>query len=400
MDVSSKYSLFLNPQGISMLLRHAFHSPSTETARGALRVLANSMLLNEQSRQMFVDEGFAPKAAVELKTDHWDTEFLTSRILFLSTYGTNVDLETLIDKHHLADNIVHNLQRHSKLLSSKSKASVEPMEEMALLETLKLMFNVTHYCIERSSLFNPSVPHIVALLWRQDIPDTKPLESSFGPLTNALLNLELADDKSKAALFPKAEPSKVISRLIDLLDRSMKVYTDDQLESIVSPLISLLKKVYEHAPPETKGHMQERLLPSAEDRKAVLGQGDTLSAKLLKNSTNPVAPSLRDAISHLFFDLSDQDASKFVENVGYGFASGFLFQNNVPIPASASEAFSTGDIDGKQKPVNPITGQFLDTEKFADAPEMTEDEKEREAERLFVLFERLVPGFPRNRFIH
>ena len=111
---------------------------------------------------------------------------------------------------------------------------------------------------------------------------------------------------------------------------------------------------------------------------------------MLHNSTNVTAPALRDAISHLLFDLSDKDASKFVQNVGYGFASGFLLRNNVPVPASLSATFDACDTNGAQKPVNPITGQFLDKEKFAETPEMTEEEKEREAERLFVLFERYV----------
>jgi hypothetical protein len=38
--------------------------------------------------------------------------------------------------------------------------------------------------------------------------------------------------------------------------------------------------------------------------------------------------------------------------------------------------------------VNPITGQRLDAEDPSSQEPMTEEEKEREAERLFVLFER------------
>ena len=39
--------------------------------------------------------------------------------------------------------------------------------------------------------------------------------------------------------------------------------------------------------------------------------------------------------------------------------------------------------------INPITGQMKDMEPRDNGPEMTDEEKEREAERLFVLFERL-----------
>ncbi|KAH6977055.1 guanine nucleotide exchange factor [Ilyonectria sp. MPI-CAGE-AT-0026] len=378
-------------EGISMLLRHAFHSPSSDTARAALRVLANAMLLKPETRQVFVDQGFAPRACNDLKTESCDTEFLLSRVLFLSTYETKVDLKELIDKHHLAERITDNLSRHAKQLSGSSKAKAEPMQDMALIETLKLLFNITHYCGDADHIapFAPAVPHIVSLLWKQDISSSKPLDPPFGPLINALLNLNLEAEKSQAAIYPKDDPNKIVTRLIEILDPAMKVYRDNELEPVVTPLISVIRNIHEHAPEATKEHIRGLLLPTAEDRENVLGEGSTLSARLLKNSTNPTAPAIREAISHLLFDMSDRDASKFVENVGYGFASGFLFQNNVPIPASASEAFSKGDASGEQKPVNPITGQFIEAEKHEDLPEMTEEEKEREAERLFVLFERL-----------
>ena len=43
-------------------------------------------------------------------------------------------------------------------------------------------------------------------------------------------------------------------------------------------------------------------------------------------------------------------------------------------------------VDGQE--INPITGQRTDMEPVDTGPEMTDEEKEREAERLFVLFER------------
>ena len=94
----------------------------------------------------------------------------------------------------------------------------------------------------------------------------------------------------------------------------------------------------------------------------------------------------------------------------------------MPIPENALEAWSNGGSVGtlegnednmsnegttgeerQRRPggrglaVNPITGQRRDMEAKADeGPPMTDDEKMREAERLFVLFERykaLISGF-------
>jgi len=149
--------------------------------------------------------------------------------------------------------------------------------------------------------------------------------------------------------------------------------------------------------------MRKVILPSTTDRQQPLGRAESLSSRLLRLSTNPTTPQVRESVSGLLFDMSDKDATKFVQNVGYGFASGFLFQHNVPIPENALEAYSTSDsessntrasqdsrrtLDGK---VNPITGQFLDKEEKVEEEPMTQEQKEREAERLFVLFERFVP---------
>jgi hypothetical protein len=116
---------------------------------------------------------------------------------------------------------------------------------------------------------------------------------------------------------------------------------------------------------------------------------------LLKNTTNAMAPELGKAISHLLFDLSGRDALKFIENVGYGFASGFLSQNDIPIPKEAlsgagGSSGAAGPSSSGGREFNPITGQFLDAEKLPEMSPMTQQEKERAAERLFVLFERFV----------
>ncbi|EFQ27810.1 guanine nucleotide exchange factor synembryn [Colletotrichum graminicola M1.001] len=374
-------------EGIEILAKHAFTSPSNSTARAALRVLANSMLLNPTARQTFVRLGYEDLACKRLRNDSFDDEFLVSRVIFLTTYGTNIDLLALIQKHRLAEIIIGNLSKHAKLLTDREpKAPIDPMEDMALNETLKLLFNVSHYCPSEVDAFTGCIPHIIALLWKHDVPSDNPLNPPFNALVNALLELKLEDKDIQAFIYPKSELNMLAERLIEILDPALKTYPDNELEQLVTPLVGVLRRVYDGAPEEVKKYVRKTLLPTEEDRKEVLGRGSSLTSRLLRNSTNPLTPHLRDAISRLLFDMSDQDASKFVQNVGYGFASGFLFQNNIPVPASVSEVSSTGEA---QMPVNPITGQFVESEKHVDVPKMTEDEKIREAERLFVLFERL-----------
>ncbi|KAK8058784.1 hypothetical protein PG994_009232 [Apiospora phragmitis] len=323
-----------------------------------------------ETRQMFVDLGFESKACSQLKNDNRDDEFLISRVIFLTTYNTNVDIEALVDKHNIASIIAKNLERHAKRSATPESPS-DAMQEMALVETLKLLFNITHHCKDRTSSFTPCIPHIVILLCQSTIGSSKPLDPPIGTLVNALLNLDLGGKDSQAALFPQEENNVLAIRLVELLNLSRKSYSNEEFETTVTALVGVIRAIHEYAPEEVKAWIRGQLLPTEDDRNEVLGRSSTLPSWLLNNSTNPVTPQFREAISNLLFDMSDRDATKFVDNVGYGFASGFLFNRNLPIPQNAQEAFANAE--GRE--VNPITGQFLDAEKHPTVPEMTEEEK-------------------------
>ena len=338
---------------------------------------------------MFVDLGYDAKACSKLKDDDRDYEFLVSRMLFLTTYGTNAKLDELIDKHGLAEAVVESLGRHASRKAT-SKPPSDPMEQMALVETLKLLFNITHHCKDRTSSFTRAVPHIVALLRDSTPQATKPLDPPIGTLVNALLNLDLDSDEVRSWFYPEAEPKPFSNQLLDLLSRSIKVYKDDELETAVTPLVGVIRAVHEYAPEQVKASIRERLLPTEADRDEVLGKGTSVPSWLLKNSTNVMTPHLRETISDLLFDMSDKDATKFIDNVGYGYASGYLFSRNIPVPQTTGDEISGESVatGSTSRPINPVTGQFLDRERQPNVPEMTDEEKEREAERLFVLFER------------
>ena len=119
-----------------------------------------------------------------------------------------------------------------------------------------------------------------------------------------------------------------------------------------------------------------------------MGRGNTLSARLLNLTTEALAPKARVVIGQLLFELSDLNPGKFIASVGYGYASGFLMSNGIPVPPEALD--KTVELNGT--PINPVTGQTLEAEDRDQKPlsEMTDEEKMREAEKLFVLFERQV----------
>jgi hypothetical protein len=362
--------------------------------------------LNEASRQIFVNLGYAVKAAERLKHDDRDEEFLLGRILFLLTYTTDVDLEDLVTNHGLADSIKQHIAHHAKQFSTKSgrrKSTDNPMEDMAMIETLKLLFNITYYRPELVPRFTPAIEPLISIIMNHPLPKP-PLEPPIKYVLNALLNLDLKASEKKtpmgreaktSPIFPYSNPESVIDRLVGLLDNAIRSYPEKDLDQAAAPLCTLIRRCYELAHPRMKAFMRWIMLPREQDRDKPLGQGDSISARLLRLSCSPNLPTLRENISSLLFELSDKDASKFVKNIGYGFASGFLMSNNIPIPSNAAEASSIASDDTSEgastSGVNPLTGQRLsaeDQDKGKDK-EMTQEEKEREAERLFVLFERL-----------
>ncbi|KAL8781328.1 MAG: hypothetical protein Q9194_000419 [Teloschistes cf. exilis] len=336
--------------------------------------------------------------------DNREDELLYSRILFLMTYNTTLDFCELFDDYQLAESICSNIARHSKHYSKSGRNDPQPaLDTQALSETLKLLFNLSQYYPQHLSNLAKSAPQILKILCRINL-SSPILQPPVTYLVNALLNLSVdRDDKphkdsESNPWFPKPDQYCNIDRFISILDNAVRTYTEEQLETLATPLVTLLRKVFEFAPSHVRPHMQTALLPASSDRSQPLGQSNTLSSRLLRLSASAVAPSLRESVSSLLFELSDKDATSFVRNVGYGFASGFLMTHDLPVPMSATEGWSTGEsditlrekltnVDGNE--VNPVTGQIREVESETPEEEMTEEEKEREAERLFVLFERL-----------
>ena len=341
------------------------------------------------------------------------------------------------------------MARQAKYFAKLGKNKPEALFTLALSESLKLFFNLTQFYSEQVPTLTKSLLHICKILTNVRIP-SPPLQPPVTYIINSLLNLDLELKKSHFfatnPLFPRFDPRCNVNRLYSILDQSIRYYKEEELEQLATPLITLIRNIYSFAPEKAREHIRSLMLPSDEDRLRPLGRSESFSSYLLRLSTAAGAPSIRESIQHLLFELSDQNATNFVRNVGYGFAAGFLMSHKITVPTSALEAWSTGDPDadtmsvaasshsgrtsvsgrgsgsegrngsvgggdsasisdksckgGDSTPksstpkpprykINPITGQRLDMENTEDpGPPMTDREKEREAERLFVLFER------------
>lgn len=101
-------------------------------------------------------------------------------------------------------------------------------------------------------------------------------------------------------------------------------------------------------------------------------------------------PNTAYGVGEFLFNLCARDPTVFSTTLGYGNAAGFL-QNRgelIPPPAMPDRPRASTK-SAPTRPVNPITGAY-DPPRAPDEPQMTDDEKAREAERLYVLFDRMA----------
>lgn len=377
-------------EGISILARYAF-AGHTATSREALRCIANALLLAPSLRQAFIDLELLEQAAQRYRAENYDDQFLVSRIIFLLTYGTNLKQYELLQNLSVASSINTHLMHHARVFGTKANSTANPMATMALSETLKLLFNLSARQ-DNAVLFQPAIKPILSLLGSINLP-SRCLDPPINLLVNSLVNLDFGHAEPSESTYNCSPSQTSIQALVDkltgILDTSLQSYKPQELESSLPPLLTVLRKSYDTASKEEKVRMQEALLPVHEERDVPIGKSDTLPSRLLRLSTSAMAPQLREIIPALMFELSDQDPKKFIENIGYGFAAGFLASHNIAVPENAQQTQrrATNGISGPA--INPITGQRLDKEPEDTGPPMTMEEKEREAERLFVLFERL-----------
>ncbi|CAG8516367.1 1653_t:CDS:2 [Cetraspora pellucida] len=363
--------LLFSDKGFLILLYHASllsnNMTDTPVAQEALTCIANSLLLKESTRDLFEKYNCVPKVCHGLK---------------------------------IINNIV-------KGISSSTIVEPSPISRVTLLsEQLKVLFNLMHYgpkiVREEGKGKNqepPLLPVIIDVIKEIPPPSPLPLGPPHSHAIHALLNFPVVPYKS--IWFPpeqKTQQYALLDKFLETLKTMICIVVkgdpDANIENgqkkygvnfdeVIPPLVALIRKLAEEDE-LAKTIMRNRLLPDDVDRSKPLEKGDSLSARLIRLMTSVMLPNLKDGISEFLYMICDQDANLFVHHVGYGNAAGFLMSRNIMIPPSISSK-QTGH---SEKPINPITGQYLDDE----APllsDMTDEEKEREAERLFVLFERL-----------
>ncbi|KAL2054059.1 hypothetical protein ABVK25_005598 [Lepraria finkii] len=305
--ISAEVAAFFTENDIRTLCHYAFYQSDFSTGQSetiiqsshvALKCLANVLLLEKTTRQIFVDGRYAEAVAILLNRSQED-ELLCSRILFLLTYDTKFEFDELFEDLSLAESIHKNIAFHAvKYVKHKEETeqagkgdSLPTLNPAALTESLKLLFNLTQFYPRHSGVFVDTIEAILEILTSIQL-QPQALQPPVTQLINALLSLDLPgipDSEDYTPLFPKYNPNQNHLRLIAILNSAVRTLKEEDLETVV-PLVTLLRRVYELAPLPIKQDIQAQLLPSNSERAQPLGKTDSLPSHLLRLSTSPHSP--------------------------------------------------------------------------------------------------------------
>lgn len=235
---------------------------------------------------------------------------------------------------------------------------------------------------KRLSVPNPflkaKVPILQLITTAQVLPS--PLQPPMSLLV-AAAGIIFSDDSIRAdgrLAISKAD----LDTVANILFRAIQLHRDQEnFEVKVLALVALVCSLASSCE-VGREHLKSRLLPSEQDRSLALGDGESLPHLLIRISVNASLSELKILLANLLFELSDKDPQHLVTNVGFGCASGLLLVLGEEIPRPSTEQNQQNDS------LNFVTGQRVTGVSKADLSGWTDEDKQREAERLFVLFER------------
>ncbi|XP_062330467.1 synembryn-A isoform X2 [Osmerus eperlanus] len=274
------------------------------------------------------------------------------------------------------------------------------------VEILKVLFNIT-YCTHRlepdqedAALYR----HLVAVLRFclmqpcEEQEDTNNLQGHTVNLLSALplpcLDVLLAVPLETLSQQSQGVNMDCVHALMLVMERRLD--SGEKVKEKLTPILNLLTESC-RAHRETRLYLRTHILPPLRDASLRPEEGSTVKSKLIRLMTH-MDTDLKHCAADLIFVLCKENVSRFVKYTGYGNAAGLLATRGLlggqRSKCTGGQYSSDSDSDTEEYRqvkgrVNPVTGRV--EEELPDPMEgMTEEEKEEEAQRLVVLFNKLT----------
>ncbi|KAK9461465.1 guanine nucleotide exchange factor [Lipomyces oligophaga] len=360
---------------LDLLVKYGSNTREEFIRLDALRIIANALLLSSILRQEWDN---AIYLAEDYNTPSIDEEFIIGRILFLTT---------LVQRDY-PSNVQNALKAY--VYRCILRDADEPLTEYAqngLRETCKLLFNILLKFTDDSYQYEQLTQPLMRIL--NHLPHH--INTTTSSVISCLLKLPCIPE----VFAPRDDPSSSVQLLLTILENTLRSESPEhpQIDDLVTPLLLVVLKIMcELNNDSVNSVIRLRILPTDEDRLQPLGSSTSLSSLLLRLGSRIDTSTSKEVSQQLLWNASDEDAGKFATNIGLGNAIGYLVNHDIQVSKDLLQQMEKF-VNVARQDINPITGQLQTAELNQyglDAlTEMTEEEKEREAERLFILFERL-----------
>ncbi|XP_012718524.2 synembryn-A [Fundulus heteroclitus] len=276
-----------------------------------------------------------------------------------------------------------------------------------VMEILKILFNITYstHKQEPSEEDAALYRHLVAILRlclmrKCTLPeDNDELQGHTVNLLTAL-PLQCLNVLLTVPLQPESEQSlgvnmDCVHTLLKFMERRLEA--GDRVKEKLTPILNLLTESC-RVHRETRLYIRKHILPPLKDVSHRPEEGDTIKSRLVRLMTH-LDTDLKHCAADLLFVLCKENVRRFVKYTGYGNAAGLLATRGLlggqGSRSSTSEAQYSSDSDSDTEEyrqvkdrVNPVTGR-VEVEQPNPMEGMTEEEKEEEARRLIMLFNKL-----------
>ncbi|KAI8344103.1 guanine nucleotide exchange factor [Chlamydoabsidia padenii] len=409
----------------------------TPPTHEALKCMANCILLDEKTKT-YLENNNGIRACGKLLQSRpvlsIQVQFLICRILFFMTVNRSDIVKELMN-YDIAQStekiLMENVQRIKQDKTIDMAAPINPVS--VVNEALKMLFNMilaygrqqqqegstdtTTTPITAPDYFRQCLIPILDIIFLIPPPQPLPISPPHSHAIHALMQYPCSvivdiwrEHKNDIFQSPDLTVEQgrafVAKKMTELLQDSLMYLIPDEdpdeqappdrqhynIDAILSPIILVIRNLA-HGDPNLRPLIANNLLPQQSDRMMPVNQGKGLPAYLIRLMTSAMLPQTRDAVCETMFVLCDEDATRFTQKVGYGNAIGFLVNKGIAMepPQETQQDDNNGDTDNDNQQINPITGQYVSAERDQGPAlaDMTDEEKEREAEKLFVLFERL-----------
>ncbi|XP_028422976.1 synembryn-A isoform X2 [Perca flavescens] len=276
-----------------------------------------------------------------------------------------------------------------------------------IIEILKILFNIT-YSTHRQEPSEDDAAlyrHLVAilrlcLLKKCLLPDdTDELQGHTVNLLSAL-PLQCLDVLLMVPLQPNSKQCQGVNMdcvhtLMLFMERRLEV--GDKMKEKLTPVLNLLTESC-RGHRETRHYIRKHILPPLRDASHKPEEGSTVKSRLIRLMTH-MDTDLKHCAADLIFVLCKENVSRFVKYTGYGNAAGLLATRGLlggkgsRVVSSDAQYSSDSDSDTEEyrqvrDRINPVTGR-VEVEQPDPMEGMTEEEKDVEAQRLFMLFNKL-----------